>query len=101
MMEYTGEKYPNLFDALPPLQVDGNLGAIVGTSEMLLQSLDCCAVPKTGAEGCILDLLPALPKTWSNGSVKRLQARGGFTVDMTRADSDLVHAEIYEVEGGP
>jgi alpha-L-fucosidase 2 len=101
IMADAGGTYANLFDAHPPFQIDGNFGAVSGMTEMLLQSQEHYTDPKTGAEGYVIDLLPALPKAWPNGSVKGLRARGGFVVDIVWRDGELTEAKVRSISGNP
>ena len=84
-----GGTYPNLFDAHPPFQIDGNFGGTAGICEMIMQ-----------CDGETMSLLPALPTCWQDGEMKGLKARGNYAIDLTWEKGKVKKANITSKFGG-
>ena len=92
-----GGTYPNLLDAHSPFQIDGNFGGCAGVLEMLMQSEYTIRPQTTDSHSKLnnqqstlsLELLPALPDNWKDGSVSGIRARGGITINMTWHDTHV------------
>jgi alpha-L-fucosidase 2 len=78
-----GGTYPNLLDAHPPSQIDGNFGGAAAVAEMLVQS-----------NADYIELLPALPKAWSTGAIKGIKARGNYEIDMSWSAGQVTNVKI-------
>jgi alpha-L-fucosidase 2 len=87
---YRGGSYPNLLDACPPFQIDGNFGGAAGIVEMLIQS-------HLGS----IDLLPALPDEIPEGHIRGICARGGFELDFTWSAGKLASVRVISTAGMP
>ena len=88
-----GGTYPNLFDAHPPFQIDGNFGGTAGVCEMLMQS-----TLKDGK--AVIELLPAVPEVWKEGYVSGLCARGGYEVSFEWKDGNVRDCSIKAKKNG-
>jgi len=84
-----GGAYPNLFDAHPPFQIDGNFAGTAGIIEMLMQS-----------QNKEIHLLPALPDAWTDGEIKGITAKGNFTVDIKWNEGKMIETKIKSNNGG-
>lgn len=96
----SGGTYPNLMDAHPPFQIDGNFGGTAGVCEMLLQSHNETDGSPKAASKWVIELLPALPGAWKDGSVSGLCARGGFELSFSWADGKVTEYSITSKLGG-
>ena len=85
----SGGTYPNLFDAHPPFQIDGNFGGTAGVCEMLMQ-----------CDGETMNLLPALPQEWQTGEIRGLKARGNYGVSLAWNKGKLTQATITSKNEG-
>ena len=103
-----GGTYPNLMDAHPPFQIDGNFGGTAGVCEMLLQShlqmaagaSSSAALPSKEEPTTSIELLPALPVAWANGSVSGLCARGGYELSFSWRDGKITACTIKATTTG-
>lgn len=85
----SGGTYPNLFDAHPPFQIDGNFSGTSGFCEMLMQ-----------CNGETMELLPALPKEWAAGEIKGIKARGNYEIDLVWNNGKVSKASITSKNAG-
>ena len=97
-----GGTYPNLFDAHPPFQIDGNFGFVSGVNELLLQSHQMYSDAAFPNEDLyVVRLLPALPQRLKEGHIRGIRARGGFEIDMQWKEGKLTGGNIRSLAGKP